>query len=111
MACSLTPSRMGIMTSRRAWSKLPVTGLKLAGVSPGRAGLGRRLFDEQESAEQRHEQRPGGWSHRSSYTVPRAVRANPGTEVQRVVAWRRRVFFKDCLRRCGAWGEALETNI
>jgi hypothetical protein len=33
--CSLTPSRIGIMTVRRIWSKLSVTGLNLAGISLG----------------------------------------------------------------------------
>src|SRR5262249_51581249 len=36
--CSLTPSRMGIITLRRVWSKLSVTGLNLAGVSLGKSG-------------------------------------------------------------------------
>src|ERR1700674_2659088 len=34
--CSFTPSRMGIMTSRLAWSKLSVTGVNCTGVSLGR---------------------------------------------------------------------------
>src|SRR6266404_2855470 len=36
--CNLTPSRMGIMTLRRVWSKLSVTGLNLAGISLGNSG-------------------------------------------------------------------------
>src|SRR5712692_120471 len=34
--CSFTPSRMGIMISRRVYSKLSVTGSNLAGVSLGK---------------------------------------------------------------------------
>src|SRR5437764_383563 len=36
--CSLTPSRMGIMTVRRVWSNRSVTGLNLAGISLGNSG-------------------------------------------------------------------------
>src|SRR5262249_41349243 len=36
--CSLTPSRMGIITLRRVWSKRSVTGLNLAGISLGNWG-------------------------------------------------------------------------
>src|SRR5208282_184813 len=36
--CNLTPSRMGIITSRLTYSKLSVTGTNLAGVSLGKAG-------------------------------------------------------------------------
>ena len=36
--CSFTPSRMGIITSRLMYSKLSVTGWKLAGVSLGKSG-------------------------------------------------------------------------
>src|SRR5688572_17157862 len=36
--CSLTPSRIGIMTSRRTWSKLSTAGCRVAGVSLGRSG-------------------------------------------------------------------------
>src|SRR5262245_36926242 len=35
--CSLTPSRMGIMTLRRVWSNRSVTGLNLLGISLGRS--------------------------------------------------------------------------
>ena len=35
---SLTPSRIGIITSRRTWSNASVRGVNCAGVSLGRAG-------------------------------------------------------------------------
>ena len=36
--CSFTPSRIGIITSRRSWSKPSVTGVNRAGVSLGSVG-------------------------------------------------------------------------
>src|SRR6476619_6921781 len=36
--CSFTPSRIGIITSRRTWSKAPVTGVNVRGVSLGNCG-------------------------------------------------------------------------
>src|SRR5262245_784335 len=36
--CSLTPSRMGIITLRLVWSKLSFFGVNLAGISLGNAG-------------------------------------------------------------------------
>src|SRR6476619_7547129 len=36
--CSFTPSRIGIITSRRTWSKAAVTGLNMRGVSLGNCG-------------------------------------------------------------------------
>ena len=36
--CSFTPSRIGIITSRRMWSKPSFVGSTLAGVSLGKVG-------------------------------------------------------------------------
>ena len=66
--CSFTPSRIGIMTSRRTWSKPSLVGTSFAGISLGSDGTcaGKLPIDTNTRQRPRHD--TSDWRETNAYT-------------------------------------------
>ena len=92
--CSFTPSRIGIITSRRSWSKASVTGEK---VFRNLALRGERLPDRREPERRRTPTASDAASPYNSPPFQRSVASRSGGSNQ--VALRR-----ECCLNLGTWG-------